>query len=130
MILPRAALIGTLLANPALGQGLTCPKGQTASCLDRSTVCLDAMQCNSEGFTCKSQVSTCARDLSILQGKFDTLVRDYNALKQSSDQTLRENDLLRRAGAVVVFDKSGDANGGGEEDDVQSCSRGGEKTQK
>lgn len=96
MILPRAALICTLLATPALGQGLTCPKGQTASCLDRSTVCLDAMQCNSEGFTCKSQVSTCARDLSILQGKFDTLVRDYNALKQSSDQTLRENDLLRR----------------------------------
>ncbi|HQY42582.1 MAG TPA: hypothetical protein PK450_00265 [Paracoccaceae bacterium] len=96
MILPRAVLVGALLAAPALGQGLTCPKDQTASCIDRSTVCLDAMQCNSEGFACKSQVSTCARDLSILQGKFDTLVRDYNALKQLSDQTLRENDLLRR----------------------------------
>lgn len=95
-VLGAAVLLGLLAASPALTQGLTCPKGQTASCLDRSAVCLDAMQCNSEGFACKSHATGCARDLASLQAKFDSLARDYNALKQASDQALRENDLLRR----------------------------------
>ncbi len=93
-----AALVTLTLILPcmAMAQALTCPKGHTPSCIARSTVCLDAMQCNSEGFVCKSQATGCARDLSALQSRFDSLTRDYDLLRQKADQATRENDFLRR----------------------------------
>ena len=84
------------IALPAWGQGLVCPKGRPAIGTTKSTVCLDALQCNSEGFACRSDSSACARDRDDLQGRLDRLGRDYQALKQGSDQALRENELLRQ----------------------------------
>lgn len=90
------ALAASPAASPAAAQGLTCPKGETAACLGKSTVCLDAMQCNSEGFTCKSGLTGCGRDLAAQRASFDSLARDYQALKQQKDQAERDNELLRR----------------------------------
>lgn len=98
----RAALVGLALSclalsvSPADAQGLTCPKGETAVCTGKSTVCLDAMNCNSEGYTCRSGLTGCARDLAALQSRFDLLARDYQALKLQTDQAARDTELLRR----------------------------------
>jgi hypothetical protein len=89
-------MFAVCVALPAWGQGLVCPKGQTAICTTKSTVCLDALQCNSEGFACRSDARACTRDRADLQARLDRLSRDYQALKQGGDQALRENELLRQ----------------------------------
>lgn len=94
--LGTALVFLALSASSAAAQGLTCPKGETAVCTGKSTVCLDAMNCNSEGYACRSGLTGCARDLADLQSRFDLLARDYQALKLQADQAARDSDLLRR----------------------------------